>query len=78
MAWRVWGVSRRKARLKASCLGTHSLLVTGYTMLKQKQHYQELGANFFDKLNKEQVKKSCLNRLDKLGYAVTLQAKTDS
>ena len=56
----------------------HSLLVTGYTMLKQKQHYKELGADFFDTINKEHVKKSCVKRLDKLGYEVTLKVKTDS
>jgi hypothetical protein len=49
--------------------------VTGYTMLFLKRHYHELGASFFDTLSQAQIKKSCLKRLDKLGYEITLRPK---
>ena len=41
-------------------------------MLKKKKHYQELGADFFDVLNKDQVKRRLVQRLAKLGFEVTL------
>jgi hypothetical protein len=47
------------------------LLVTAYVMLKEKRHYRELGADFFDTLNQEHLKRSCVKRLNKLGFDVT-------
>ena len=49
-----------------------SLLVVAYEMLKHKGHYRELGADFFDGLNKDQVKRRLVQRLAKLGFQVTV------
>src|SRR6266566_4715484 len=57
----------------APCLRfAHSLLVVAYEMLKHKGHYRELGADFFDGLNKDQVKRRLVQRLAKLGFQVTV------
>jgi transposase len=70
-------IAARRGKKRANIAVAHSLLVTGYTMLKHKRHYQELGADFFDILNSEYVKKSCVKRLEKLGYQVTLKLQTN-
>jgi len=68
-------IAARRGKKRATIAVAHSLLVTAYTMLKQKRHYQELGADFFDTLNQEHVRRNCVQRLHKLGYEVTLQPK---
>jgi transposase len=35
--------------------------------------YSDLGANYFDERDRQAVTKRCLNRLQKLGYQVTLE-----
>ena len=44
-------------------------------MLTNRCHYKEVGASFFDSLNRDQVKKGALTKLEALGYDVTLMAK---
>jgi transposase len=68
-------IAARRGKKRANIAVAHSLLVTGYTMLKYGRHYKELGDDFFDSINKEHVRKSCMKRLDKLGYEVTLKPK---
>ncbi len=68
-------IAARRGKKRANIAVAHSLLVTGYTMLKYKRHYKELGDNFFNTINKDYIKKSCMKRLDKLGYEVTLKTK---
>lgn len=68
-------IAARRGKKKANIAVAHSLLVTGYTMLKTHTHYRELGPDYLDKLNKDQIKKSCLKRLEKLGYDVRLTDK---
>ncbi len=41
-------------------------------MLKHKEHYREFGADFFEGLNKDQVKRRLVQRLAKLGFQVTV------
>jgi transposase len=53
----------------------HSILVTAYHMLKHKRHYHELGADFFDVLNRDKVRDRLVERLAKLGFDVTLKSK---
>ena len=53
----------------------HSILVTAYHMLKHKRHYQELGADFFDAINRDKVRDRLVQRLAKLGFDVTLKSK---
>jgi len=54
---------------------SHSILVTAYSMLKHKRHYKELGADFFDGINRDKVRDRLVQRLAKLGFNVTLESK---
>ncbi|MGH9554884.1 MAG: IS110 family transposase [Terriglobales bacterium] len=67
-------IASRRGKKRALIAVAHSLLVAAYLMLKHKRHYQELGADFFDTLNKEHVKRRLVQRLGKLGFEVTLTA----
>jgi hypothetical protein len=51
----------------------HSILVIAYHLLTRKQPYSDLGANYFDERDRQAVTKRCLNRLQRLGYQVTLE-----
>ena len=69
-------IAARRGKKRANIAVAHSLLVTGYTMLTSHCHYKEVGASFFDSLNRDKVKRSAVKKLEALGYEVTL--KTNS
>jgi chromosome condensin MukBEF MukE localization factor len=43
-------------------------------LLKNKQRYRELGADFLDRRHADQVKRYWLKRLERLGVVVTVQS----
>ena len=47
-------------------------------MIKNNVSYNELGADFFDKRNKEAIVKRSIRRLEALGYDVTVNLKEAS
>ena len=51
----------------------HSLLVSIYNMLKRAEPYKDLSGDYYDRSAKEIVQKSCVRRLERLGYRVTLE-----
>lgn len=63
----------RRGQKRALIAVAHSILVTAYHMLKYKRHYKELGADFFDKVNRDKVRDRLIQRLSKLGFEVTLK-----
>jgi len=65
-------IAARRGKKRALLAVAHSLLVVAYEMLKRKGHYRELGADFFEGLNKDQVKRRLVQRLAKLGFQVTV------
>jgi transposase len=69
-------LSRRRGIYKALVAVAHSLLVMVYHVLKTKQPYQELGPDYFDKLQQAQLERHHIRRLEELGYTVTLAPAT--
>ena len=65
-------LARRLGKLKAAMAVAHSLLVIIYHVLSDKKSYSDLGADYFDKTDKERQTRQALRRLEALGYAVTL------
>jgi hypothetical protein len=51
----------------------HSLIVIIYHMLRDHQPYHDLGATYFETLEKERLVKGSVQRLENLGYTVSLQ-----
>ena len=51
----------------------HTMLVIAYTMLKTGRSYHELGGNYLEQINKDQLQRYFLKRLQKLGLTVTVE-----
>jgi len=47
--------------------------VAAYHILKEEEEYQDLGGDYFDRLNEEKTKRHLVKRLEKLGYQVELR-----
>ena len=63
----------RRGKKKAIVAIAHSLLVIVYHILKYKAPFVDLGADYFDKLNIEHVKRYHVKRLEALGVKVVLE-----
>ena len=66
-------LAARRGNKRAIIAVAHAVLVIMYTMLKRQQAYQELGADYFDKLHANDLKRSLVRRLERLGHKVTLE-----
>lgn len=71
-------IAARRGKNRAQIAVSHSLLVTIYHMLKNQTDYQDLGADYFDRRSPEQLARSLVRRLEKLGLLVTVQPRTDA
>lgn len=67
----------RRGKKRAIVAVGHSLLVVAYHLLKNGVLYEELGeelgGDFFDRLNEERVTRHAVKRLETLGYKVNLE-----
>jgi transposase len=63
----------RRGKKKAIVAVAHGILVIAYHVLKNKVSYQELGPDYFDKLNVIQIKRHYIRRLEALGFKVLLE-----
>jgi transposase len=50
------------------------VLVAIYCMLTRKEPYHELGAQYFDEHERGHLQQRLVHRLERLGFAVTLDA----
>src|SRR5262245_49860484 len=74
LAARFRRLAARKGKKRAIVAVAHTILVSRYHMLKNKQPYRELGADFLDRRQAEHVKRYLLKRLERLGVVVTVQS----
>jgi transposase len=65
-------LAARRGMKRAVMAVAHSMLIIGYTMLKTGRSYHELGGTYFDEINKDQLQKYFVKRLEKLGLAVSV------
>lgn len=64
--------ARRGANRAAVAVG-HTILVIAYHILKTRQPYQDLGADYFDRRKKDKTVKQAVKKLESLGYKVSLE-----
>jgi transposase len=64
----------RRGKKRAIGAVKHSLLVTVYFMLRDDKPYQDLGVDYFDKLNPQQRIRYHVRRLQELGQEVQLSS----
>lgn len=65
----------RRGHKRALIAVAHTILVIFYHILKHHVEYQDLGADFFDRLEPQRLKRYLVRRLQQLGFDVTLAAK---
>src|SRR5260370_7931572 len=65
----------RRGKKRALVAVGHTLLVIFYHMLEAAVPYNDLGPDFFDKLNPEQYQRYLVKRLENLGFDVQLTPK---
>lgn len=63
----------RRGKKRALVAVGHSILVIVYHMLKRSERYQDLGADFLDKLDPQRLTRYHVKRLESLGHRVTLE-----
>jgi transposase len=68
-------IARRRGKQKAIMALSHKVLVILYHVLREKKPYTDLGADYFDKLDTTRIQRHHIQRLEQLGYTVTLALK---
>jgi hypothetical protein len=53
----------------------HTLLVIVYQVLRRREAYRELGADYYDRLHSERLTRHLVRRLGQLGHKVTLEGR---
>jgi transposase len=66
-------LAARRGKKRALVALAHTVLVVVYHILTEREPYRDLGAAYFDELDRERVERRLVSRLERLGYAVTLQ-----
>jgi hypothetical protein len=51
----------------------HTMLIIGYHMLKTGSGYHELGGDYLERINKDQLQRYFVKRLQRLGLKVTVE-----
>jgi len=65
---------RTRGKNRALIAVAHSLLVTVYSFTIAGIPFQDLGLDYFDRLNKQNLERSLVKRLEKLGNRVTIES----
>jgi len=68
-------LARRIGKAKAVVAVSHTVAVNFYYMITKKQPYRELGADYFDRVDRDRLTKQTVKRLEALGYEVSLTPK---
>ena len=50
----------------------HTLVIIGYHLQKSQHNYEELGGDYFDRIDSDGLKRYFIRRFEKLGHKVTL------
>jgi transposase len=65
-------LAARRGMKRAVMAVAHTMLIIAYTMLKTGRSYHELGGNYLEQINKDQLQRYFVKRLQKLGLTVTV------
>ena len=68
-------LAARRGKKRALLAVGHTILVIFYHLLKNHVEYRDLGADFFDRLEPERLKRYLVRRLQHLGFDVALNPK---
>jgi len=65
-------LAARRGKKRAIIAVAHALLQIAYCILRDGKCYRELGADYFDRLHPNRVKRYLVKRLERLGFQVSL------
>jgi len=68
-------LAARRGGKRAVIAVAHAILVMAFHILKRKEDYREPGADYFDRLNSDHLRRSLVRRLERLGHKVTLEPR---
>jgi transposase len=71
-------IAARRGPKRAAVAVGHSILVIVYHLLRDRGTYQDLGGNYFDEHDRQMVQKHLVRRLERLGYQVELQPRSQA
>jgi len=66
-------IARRRGKKRAIIAVARTILISAYYLLRDAVPYEELGGDYFDRINPERIRQYHVRRLQKLGFVVTLQ-----
>ena len=66
-------LASRRGKKRATLALAHTLLIMAYHIVKEQCTYNELGADYFDRLNEHYLIKRLTSRIETLGYHVTIE-----
>jgi transposase len=69
-------LARRRGKSRARLAVAHSILVSIYYMLRDRVPYQDLGADYFDRMQTQRLERHYVRRLEELGFSVSLAASS--
>lgn len=68
-------ISMRRGKKRALLAVAHTMLIAIYYMIKEDKEYIDLGADFYNKFNKEKKANAYMKKLKELGYDVQIIAQ---
>lgn len=66
-------ISMRRGKKRAILAVAHSILIAIYYIIKEDKEYENLGADFYNKFNKEKKANSYMKKIKELGYDVQIK-----
>jgi transposase len=66
-------IAARRGANRATVAVGHAILKICFYMIRDRSHYSDLGADYFNKLNKQDIIKRNVKRIESLGFKVTLE-----
>lgn len=69
-------IAARRGRKRAIVAVAHTILIVCYFLIKDGSDYNELGSDFFDKRNKDDIVRRSIKRIEALGYDVSIKSKS--
>jgi hypothetical protein len=65
-------IAHRRGKERATLAMARAVLVILYQLLRARKPHTDLGADYFDRLDTEQLQHRYVQRLEQLGYTITL------
>jgi len=69
-------LAAKRGKKRAALAVGHTLLIMAYHIIKERSTYNELGADYFERLNEQRLVKRLASRIRMLGYEIELKKTT--